>query len=135
MIATAIQAAIQAAQEATGVVEIKLDAPTHEAHEAIVGNGGTFVRDEYTVWCRSDTCAHNSHDAGQDFSVYEVPASWVEEAKDPAVERVFACSNDTSEYSYRVCLVIPSLPPVAIEEGGERHYANRSRLIPLTRPL
>lgn len=132
MIATAINEALAAARANKATEVVKLSGVTAAAHAAIVGNGGVHIADGHSVWCRSDTCAHNSHDPGQDWSQYEVPTSWISEAKDPAVEKVFAGRHDTSNMSYAYKLVIPSDPPVAIQTGGERHYADVSRVVHLT---
>ena len=100
-------------------IEMELINPSHKALEAITENGGRMEYKNYEVWCRSDTCAHNSHDAGQYRVGVLVFPNWKPNGNYPSPSRLFEDIDDEV-----LLLVIPSEKPVGIfERSHGRHFA------------
>ena len=76
--------------------EIEIINPSHEVLESIEENGGQVISRHWDQWCHSDTCAHNSHDPGQEEVVVAIPSEWipVNSTRDPA--RIFVDIEDES---------------------------------------
>ena len=114
-------------QEA-GLVEVKLKGATRDQLDFILANGGQVVRSGYETWCNSDTCAHNSHDAGEHWDVVAVPQAWVAEAADALNSEVWDLSEEDGNFPK---FMIPGTPPLLMVQEEFRHSAGRCFLAEL----
>ena len=127
-----IAEAINAARERsipTDMIEIEIDDPSDGVHDAIIENGGMFVRDGYNINCHSETCNHVTHGAGQNYTVYSVFREWQRQASDEwEARKAFNVPDDYDTVSFWPVLVIPADEPLAVVSHQDRHYAGATRL-------
>lgn len=105
----------------SGLVEVKLNEPIGDLKSRLDNSGGRIVRSGFDTWCHSDTCAHNSHDAGQAWEVWQVPQAWVIKDGLLDADSVFYALDPERD---RVIMALPDFGIVADRDGG--HYANHS---------
>ena len=60
-----------------GYSMVTLNGVSDLTHEIMLDNGAWHLCSGFETWCDSDTCAHHSHDEGQDHDTYLVPTSWL----------------------------------------------------------
>ena len=101
-------------------VEVEMVNPSSTVIESIEENGGRIESKHWVEWCHSDTCAHNSHDAGQEVVTALIPPAWiVQENSEAASANLFEDANDLY-----LRFVIPCDIPVGIfTRDNGRHFA------------
>lgn len=125
-----IRSRVEEMRSDKNMVVASLPSPSKPAKKAIIDCGGRHLQDGYDTWCNSNTCNHYSHDPGQSWSDFEVPASWVDEAQS-AGNDIWKYPDGDGETTYSPCIVLPDdgvNPPRLVYSGGERHFSNGSYL-------
>lgn len=123
-----IREKLEALRQEQGMILVRLNGPKPEVIQAIEENGGHILSRNYERWCHSDTCKHSAHSPGQEYTMVEVPAAWVEEGN-------HASSGsdvwDINPYD-RVAMVIPSpLPEALVERWHGQEYASSTDIVGL----
>lgn len=101
-------------------VEMEIINPSAEVLTVIEENGGRVEYRNYEVWCHTDTCAHNSHDPGQERVGVLVFPNWQPKGTYPSPSKLFKGIDDET-----LLLVIPTKEkPVGIfKRSHGRHFA------------
>lgn len=108
MVSDSILEKMRELREAREMTLVRLPSPSAELDAFIASNGGRFLRRGYDEWCHDNaTCAHNSHDPGQEWSEYEVPKAWIEEKPSGSV---FEYDEDRDSGQF----IVPTGPPLAV---------------------
>lgn len=68
---------IEADRAERSVELVNLIEPSEAVVNALAAAGCVMVAKGYDEWCHNDTCAHNSHDAGQSWQKWEIPSAWL----------------------------------------------------------
>lgn len=105
-----LKARLAELREQSDRVEVRLPNPEQSLLDAIAENGGVILRDGWHQLCHSgDTCRHNSHPAGENFTIVEVPASWQSKVELTDATPEVWCFDDDCEYPV---MLIPCDPPL-----------------------
>lgn len=106
--------------------EISLSNPATSLLELIKEAGGRVLGERYVVWCHSDTCAHNSHAAGQDIAEVAIPSAWIVKNLVKIVDLAKVYDFDPR---HQPLFIIPAEPDeklVYVEDC--RHYGEFTRI-------
>ena len=105
MSANGILKALEEARRASRgeLVEFEMINPGDKVIEVIESNGGVLESQHWHESCHSDTCAHNTHDAGHEDALFSIPAAWQVTGEYPDPAKLFEGVTDQE-----LMLVIPT---------------------------
>jgi hypothetical protein len=97
---------------------------TEPARTALQNVGARLLRTEFETWCRSETCGHHSHDAGQVWEFWAVPdgAATTDDLPVLVTERSEAFGKE----SLRTWTPLVQLGDVVLAEFTEDHWASQT---------
>lgn len=110
-------------------VEITLINPSDAVESAITENGGRVEGKEWVQFCHSDTCAHNSHDAGEERVTVSVPHNWIVQKDEyggvKGEEELKATQLFEDADNLEIHLIIPASDNAIgiFERSNGRHFA------------
>ena len=104
-------------------MEVWMPEMTEPARTALQNVGARLLRTEFETWCRSETCGHHSHDAGQVWEFWAVPDG---AARRPGAAVRAERSEAFGKESLRTWTPLVQLGDVVLAEFTEDQWASQT---------